>query len=172
MRLFLGIDLPKDIKESIATNLAHLKTSPKGWVDPHDYHLTLLFIGEADQQAIETIQTRLKRISFYPFQLELLRPEFFNRRVMYYSLTPSKDLDLLKQLVDKIYPEWVEAGSVPFLAHVTVKRWQRYEFDDLYKGVQKRPFKPVSFTVEEISLFKSETDQLGHKYHILSAKKF
>jgi 2'-5' RNA ligase len=49
MRLFLGIDVPSEIKAFLTDAYAPIQFSTKGWELPHDYHLTLLFIGETNQ---------------------------------------------------------------------------------------------------------------------------
>lgn len=172
MRLFLGVDLPPQIKTHIADFLRPLQDTPKGWENPHDYHQTLLFIGEASTEDAEFIKERLKNFSFHPFKLRTGEFQFFNRRIMYLGLNESSELQELKKLVDEAFPEWVRPEEKPFVPHITVKRWQRYEYAHLKRGLEERKFKPEYFEVMGLSLFKSEKDSLNRKYHVITTKYF
>lgn len=172
MRLFLGIDIPEEIKTEIDHFLRPLQKSQKGWENPHDYHQTLLFIGETPDRVAEEIKLRLKQFSFAPFKLCLDKFYFFNRRIMYLGFKPSSELLKLKKLIDESFPEWVKPESKPFIPHITVKRWQRYEYDDLASGLATREFPSREFIVSSIVLFKSEKDQEDKKYHVFHRKFF
>lgn len=167
MRLFIGIDFPQDFKEQICQELNVLKKSEKGWERAHDYHQTLLFIGEVDHSQIEVIKSRLDEISFRPFNLTSGSIEFFSRRIMFLSFKPSLELIELKNIIERKFPEWTKADSKPFVPHVTVKRWQRYEYEDLKNGLSRMHLKPLTITVSGLSLFKSEKDTEGNKYHVI-----
>lgn len=172
MRLFIGIEFPKEIKLEIDKFLAPLRKSSKGWEQPNDYHQTLLFIGEASVEQLADIQIRLEQISFKPFVLETFAFKFFSRRIMYLDFKPSVELIKLHAEVQKLFPEWIRPNDKEFLPHLTVKRWQRYEYDDLANGLKNREFKPIKFTVSSIALFKSEKDLMNNKYHIIYRKEF
>ncbi len=167
MRIFIGLDIPEDIKESIHQYLHHLQKTPKGWESPHDYHQTLLFIGSVKEDEAQEIKTRLQSVHFEPFELELTGVEFFSRRVMYLSLAPSKELLALKDRIENLFPEWLRPDRKAFIPHVTVKRWQRYEYDELKSGLNQRPFKRYKFKVNKIELFESKKDDNNHKYHVI-----
>lgn len=172
MRLFLGIDLPPDIKRDIQNYLQPIKQSPKGWVDPHDYHQTLLFIGESDDEEVEVLKERLETFSFYPFKVKLSHFQFFNRRVMFLGIDESPDLKKLKDKIENDFPEWVHRSGKPFIPHITVKRWQRYEYDHLKRGLAVREMDSMEFIVNSLCLFKSEKDSLNRKYHVIAEKMF
>lgn len=146
MRLFLGIDLPWELKKQIHDYLLPMQLSPKGWEHPHDYHQTLLFIGEVSDEDVDEIQSRLTEIVFSEFILTTSEFRFFPRRIMYLSFRPSHELMRLKQLVDMTFPEWGNRSE--------------------------KPFPPCSFTVSELCLYKSEKDSENRKYHIIGRKNF
>jgi 2'-5' RNA ligase len=166
-RLFLGIELSGPLKDAIAEALAPLKTSPKGWEDPFDYHVTLLFLGETPLEEIPLISHELRQISFAPFTLTFRSLVFFNRRVLYLSCDPSPELMQLKSQIDSHFPKYLKPESKKFIPHVTVKRWQRYEFQELKKRIEENPFEARSQRVDHLALFKSEKDSDNHKYHVL-----
>jgi 2'-5' RNA ligase len=172
LRLFIGINFPSEVKSKIAEFLQPIQLSPKGWVSPHDYHQTLLFIGETPESKVEEIKTRLNQISFSKFVLETLEFKFFNRRIMYLDFMPSADLIILAQKVQELFPEYVREYEKDFLPHITVKRWQRYEYDHLVEGLRGRALRPLQVLVNSVSLFKSERDLVGNKYHIIHQVNF
>ena len=167
MRLFLGLELPSTIKAQLAEYIAQLPQGRKGWENPHDFHLTLLFIGETPVDQIPIIQERMKELKFSSFEIEIGPLKFFNRRVMYLSLLPSSELSDLQQQVNEKFPEWLDPQAKPFLPHITVKRWQRYEYDELYQAIALKPLRPLPVEIKEISLFKSEKDSENRKYHVI-----
>jgi 2'-5' RNA ligase len=168
MRLFLGIDLPAQIKTEIANYLSPIKKSEKGWEKSHDYHQTLLFIGEVSDEDFQLINQRLHQIDFSSFHLQTSSFQFFNRRVMYLGIEKSPELLELKRQIDELFPEWSSKQTKGFHPHITVKRWQRYEHAELVGGLSVRNWTGKSFLVENVALFKSEKDEHQHKYHVVA----
>lgn len=172
MRLFLGLEIPLNVKEQIFAHLKPLQNSVKGWENAHDYHQTLLFIGESSQEDLESIIQRMDQIHFKAFNLTTNDFAFFSRRIMYLGFKPSAELLKLKDEVESLYSEWMKPGSKPFIPHVTVKRWQRYEFDELEKGIKAKALPEITFEIRSLSLFKSEKDPSNNKYHVIYRREF
>jgi 2'-5' RNA ligase len=172
MKLFIGIDLPEEMKSKIKQTLhpLQLSSSPAGvgWERSHDYHQTLLFIGETSEEKIPEIKERMNKIVFVPFELRTNGFSFFNTRIMYVDFHPSLELNALKKKINSEFPEYIRPGEKVFVPHVTVKRWQRYEYDLLAEGIKKHRLPDLRFTVERISLFKSERDEHNLKYHVIN----
>ncbi|MFP5387469.1 MAG: RNA 2',3'-cyclic phosphodiesterase, partial [Bacteriovoracia bacterium] len=127
MRLFIGLEVPLHLKNHIHKFLLPMQVTGKGWENPHDYHQTLLFIGETPENEVNKIIERLDALEFHPFELKLSQFQFFNRRIMYLALHPSGDLIELKKTINDAFPEWGQEETKEFIPHITVKRWQRYE---------------------------------------------
>lgn len=51
--------------------------------------------------------------------------------------------------------------------HITLKRYQRYEYAELEKKIFQNPFEARSIMVDHLSLFKSEKDVQNLKYHVI-----
>lgn len=167
MRVFLGIEIPENIKQVIYNFLLPLHKSEKQWEKAHDFHQTLLFIGEASHEQINAIKKKMSSIVFPPFELETSEFKFLNRRLLYLDLIPSNELEILYNQVQELFPEWIRPFDKKFLVHITVKRWQRYEYEDLFLGLQERKFPHMKFTVKSVALFKSERDVENNKYHVI-----
>lgn len=166
-RLFLGLEIPHDVKSHISDYLKPMHQSPKGWEHPSDYHQTLLFIGETNEENLNIIKERMLLIDYHPFTLKLSEFKFFNRRIMYLGMGPSISLMELKIQIDELFSPWVNPLEKPFIPHITVKRWQRYEFDHLDQGLKSSVFGEISFPVNTISLFESKKDSENRKYHVI-----
>jgi 2'-5' RNA ligase len=171
IKLFIGIELPKEIKLQIGDFLEPIHQLPKGWVNPLDYHQTLLFIGSTPISKLEEIKNRLDQISFHSFMLETSDFKFLPRRIMYLDFRPSLELFILTARVQELFPEYVRENEKDFLPHITVKRWQRYEYSGLVRGLEGTKFMPLSFLVSSIALFKSERDSKNVNYHVIHKKK-
>ena len=167
MRLFLGIEIPENIKSAISSYLEPLKKSPEGWEVSHDYHLTLLFIGEIDAVKLMEIKTKIEIVKFEPFIINIGELRFFNRRVAYMQVEPNPQLLSLRQKIHELFPAWVKSDEKPFVPHITVKRWQRYEYDEMLKGIEGKSFSE-SFEVRVVSIFESKKDSRGFKYHTIN----
>lgn len=172
MRLFLGINLTTDIKNSIHEYLLPMQLSQKGWENPHDYHQTLLFIGEVGDEMVSEVEKRMESIEFYPFTLKTAGIRFFNRRIMYLGIQGSKELSELKSQINDLFPEWAQKETKSFLPHITIKRWQRYEYDHLEKSILSAPVPDWEIKVKGLSLFKSEKNHLNQKYHEIKFVRF
>lgn len=165
MRLFLGLNLAPSLKDSIYRYFLPMHESIKGWESAHDYHQTLLFIGEVDKLLASEIAKRMETIKFHPFRLNIDGVKFFNRRIMYLSINPSHDLLELKRIINDSFPEWVKLETKTFHPHITIKRWQRYEYDHLLEAISNAKRPSWEFDVRGLSLFKSEKNHLNQKYH-------
>lgn len=172
MRLFLGLEIPQNVKDYIYNYLLPIQLSPKGWENPHDYHQTMLFIGESTDDDVDEITQRLKAFRFAEFNLTLSHITFFNRRIMYIAASDAPELNELKKQVDLSFPQWVNKSEKQFLPHVTVKRWQRYEYEHLKAGLARQEFIPQTFLVNKLCLFKSQKDELNRKFHIMDCQDF
>ena len=79
MRLFLGIDLPDNVKENISLvrdKFIGVRGKIK-WVPKENLHVTLKFLGDVDENKIENIREKLTTIYFRPFRLRLSGLCFF-----------------------------------------------------------------------------------------------
>lgn len=167
MRLFIGIEIPEEIKNFLLMAYSPIRSSHKGWEDPRDYHLTLLFIGETNEEKKTEIIERMKTIKSPKFTLTTSELSFFPRRVMYQGFEESVELIKLHEQIQELFPEWGDLHPKQYITHMTVKRFQRYEVEELQKRIREHPYGKKSFEVSEIVLYKSEKDSKNQKYHVL-----
>lgn len=167
MRCFIGLEIPENVKKEIHKAILPLRANSKGWEDPHDYHQTLCFIGECSNEELSLIKKRLDQIFFAPFVLETEEIKFLRRRIMYLDLKPSDKLLDLIQKIKKQFPEWIRSEEKEFLPHITLKRWQRYEYDKLLEESKKIHIPSMSIAINSLALFESCKNQFNQKYHVI-----
>ncbi|MGM0578791.1 MAG: RNA 2',3'-cyclic phosphodiesterase [Myxococcota bacterium] len=66
-RLFVAVDVPDTVRERLEALRAELRGAR--WVSPDKYHLTLRFIGDADDDGFERIRAALRGVRREPFVL-------------------------------------------------------------------------------------------------------
>ena len=133
LRLFVAIDLPEDVRESLGrlqTDLRRHDLSGLRWTRPQGVHLTLKFLGETPASSLAAIEAALARaVSGMPsFRLALGAPGTFgNRRgprVLWVDV--EGELQPLQQLQAAIERELAAAGFAPeergFSPHLTLAR--------------------------------------------------
>ncbi len=180
-RLFLAINLPREIKDKLAhlqQELAHTRAQVR-WVRPEGIHLTLKFFGEVPEEMIDTLarlaqetvvqkacgslRFRVKGLGTFP---SLRRP-----RVIWVGL--EGDLSKLLSLQQALEEAFAKLGFVPedrpFVPHLTLGRVKSGKGLDqlvsIIKRYQAEPFAlPEEFEVSEIILYQSILKPSGAVY--------
>lgn len=168
IRSFLAIELPVDLKKTIAEYLAELIQIPSQvkWVSARQTHLTLKFFGSITQEALENISEVLFPViaDYPPFQLTLKGlggfPNLFRPRVIWLSLGGEIEiLQGLHQTIEKaLVPLGIPKEDRPFQGHLTLGRNKDNQINEvlyqrLSKGLKEEAF---PFEVRELILFRSD----------------
>ena len=133
LRLFVAIDLPEDVRESLGGLQADLRRHDLPglrWTRPEGVHLTLKFLGETPASSLAAIEGALARAvrGAQPFRLALGAPGTFgNRRgprVLWVDV--EGDVKPLQQLQAAVERELAAAWFAPeergFSPHLTLAR--------------------------------------------------
>lgn len=164
-RLFVAIDLPEQIKASLAGFARELPAAR--WVGPEELHLTLRFIGEVDQETFSAIKVALSGISFAAFPITLRGVGHFppgrRPRVLWIGTDPCDRLIALQQELELAL---IGAGIPPderrFSPHITIARLKETppaavnHFEMQHGGLSCPPF-----VVSEFILYSSILTQKG-----------
>mgnify|MGYP001118827682 CR=1 FL=1 len=161
MRLFLAIDIPKEVKEKIYAKLSNLRINYRNfnWVPAENYHITLYFFGETNRS--ENIDRRIRRAVFDQegFYLYSNSLDFFlRRRKMIIFLNFQRERKL-ESLVEKINKEFFSDfhQEKKYLPHLTLARCRlpsKQQYFLLKKKIKEIKIN-VFFPVKEIILFQS-----------------
>lgn len=163
MRLFIGIDLPSEIKQALLELQSELRNQGVNgsWKSKENFHLTLEFLGELDMSTVPTICECLAKASrsIKPFPLRIgglgVFPSFKRPHTLWTSVDGR--LNELHQLRDRIHSELASQGfnleERKFKPHITLASRPKLNDEDL-SDLRTKEF--GEFRVEEIILFKSE----------------
>lgn len=128
MRLFVGVQLPQDVRD----RLARLSSGLPGarWIAPENLHVTLRFIGDADGPLEEDIDTALSSVDAPGFPLTLAGIDQFGRGHMAHTAWVGIAAQpALVHLRDKVESVLVRAGLEPerrkYTPHVTLARLKK-----------------------------------------------
>lgn len=159
MRLFVAIDLPDRVKQAVAT----LCRGAAGvrWLPPEQLHLTLRFIGEADDAVEGAIRRGLAEVGSPPFPLTLRGVGCFpspqRPRVLWVGLGGSDPLERLQQQVEAaVITAGLPAEGRHFSPHITLARLREQRGTELIPFLTRNaPFESEPFTVDAFHLYSS-----------------
>jgi 2'-5' RNA ligase len=126
MRLFVGLDIPEDIRERMRAYVGDLKRrgAQAKWTNPDGWHITLKFIGWTKRDA--EIRDSLKQISAPAFQIGLRDVGFFTPRqprIFYAGIeAPAALVELAGKIDLALVKCGVEAEKKPYSPHLTLAR--------------------------------------------------
>lgn len=172
-RVFLGLDLPEDVKQAVAPLCAGLPDCR--WVTPDNFHITLSFLGETDEGTLEDLDRRLSDISVSPFTLSLKGCGVFetSREPKTLWLGVAGALEPLKRLQTKCLLACEAVGLRPerrkFKPHMTLARFRKAPQNRLVDFLQAHEgFESPSFEVAGFQLFQSHLSRKGADYEVLA----
>lgn len=169
MRLFLAIEIPKDIKKQIAEELTQIKNEHRDfqWVPEENYHITIHFFGETDR--LEQIKKRLSEILFdaQPFFLYSSNIDLFlkSRITIYLNFFREKRLENIEKNIREVY-EGGNANEIKFIPHLTLASCRipsKQQYFVLKKRLEKIKTE-IELKVKSLTLFESILNE-GKPYY-------
>lgn len=180
IRSFIAIELPNDVKSSLAILLNNLKPGNESsvkWVAPGSIHLTLKFLGNIPENKViditQAIEKSIKGISSFTLALHQLGgfPNLRSPRVVWVGI--SGDIEVVTRLQKNIDRAMIPLGfqgeKRGFSPHLTLGRVRdkvtSKEKLELRTRIESQGVKnPSPFSVNEISLMKSTLARSGAIY--------
>lgn len=170
-RLFVAIPLSEELKEALAAQKRAIKLRQARFVDPEKCHVTLLFLGDVQEEHIpkihELLQQELALIK--PFVLHFHNLSFGPKpkwpRLLWMEAEKNESFVSLGKKIQTALTEFIEKKDdrEPH-AHITIARLPHFHL----QGDEKLPsfdFKPLS--VEKCLLIESTLTYKGPLYTIL-----
>ena len=178
IRSFIAVELPDMIREEIAKVQSVLKRAGGDvrWVRPESVHLTLKFLGDVEEDAVEPlIEAAARAVAPHPvLDLSLkgigVFPDRRKLRVVWLGLDGDiESLKLLQKDVEKAAAEFgFDPEKRPFRPHLTLGRVKsgrnRVDLLDQIDTIQPRI---IEFTVRDLVYFKSVLKPSGAEYTVL-----
>ena len=164
-RLFVAVDLPDDVRSSLAGVCRPIPGAK--WVPPEQLHLTLRFIGDADDSTFAAIRNALAGVHGVSFPLAVRGVGHFppgkHPRVMWVGLEPCEPLLALQQEIETAV---VAAGIPPdprrFSPHITIARLKEAQLargDEFEAACRTLAYEP--FPIAEFHLYSSTLSSKG-----------
>ena len=182
MRLFLAINLEPDVRRAVVEAAAPLRAVAPGlaWVSEPRLHLTLKFLGEQPEEAVEPIASAMREVAAKQrtIAVELggvgAFPNFQRPRVVWMGVTPAPKLELLHHDVECATSELgFELDGRPFRPHLTLARVKPRTGDAASFSALARKAKTVDYAeeilVSSIDLMLSERSPAGARYRLLAS---
>ena len=131
MRLFVAIDIPREIRDALATFLKDLRgIAPEAkWVRAENLHVTLKFLGETAPEKVSAIVNTLSSLrTAQPVSLEFRGMGFFPNekrpRVFWSGMDASANLKALAEDIDRsLHQLGFPLEQRPFTPHLTLARF-------------------------------------------------
>ena len=184
MRAFLAIELPVSVRAELARLQQYLQQSRADvkWVEAHNLHLTLRFLGDLSDQQRAAVELACRRVaaSSTPVTLSCSDvgafPSLSAPRVIWVGLID--DMDVLTAMAEQVEAELIQAGfseaDKPFSAHVTIGRVRSPRGQsELVRAMRSVSWIPVDpFTVDHLTLFRSDLSSTGPTYSVVATFPF
>jgi len=184
MRSFIAVDVSSD---TIAKVQNDILLSTEGWdlkdvkpVESHNFHFTLIFLGEISENAVDRIIEKLSGFQFEPFTITYTGiggfPNPAHARVIWVGVD-SESVQKLTALANAVVVKMSELGfkpDKPFSAHMTLLRSRSRPVNARYLSSKYQGRIFGSDRIEKVNLKKSELTKSGPVYsnvYTVEAKK-
>lgn len=167
-RLFIAVDLPEAVRAKMKSVCAGV-TGAK-WATDTQMHLTLRFIGAADDALFGRIKKALTYVQVPAFDLEMSSTGCFpgvrNARILWAGIRHNETIILLKKAVDEALSlEGLEPEDRPFSPHITLARIKTINRAEISRFLScNENFTCPTFTVTEFHLYSSTLSKTGATY--------
>jgi 2'-5' RNA ligase len=177
-RIFIAINLPKDIKEKIYRYQSKWPELPCRWVKKENLHLTLAFLGYLHDEEVFEVCKITKEVSArqgpFPIKFNLITygPLKKNPRLVWIEGEKSGELGNLQKDLETsllgISSELAKEQRV-YLPHITLCRLRQFEFRRLELEERPEINEEVDITLEvnSIEIMESRLKRGGPEYAIL-----
>jgi RNA 2',3'-cyclic 3'-phosphodiesterase len=183
-RIFCAIELSAAVRSRIQQHVDRLRAAvPEfraSWSRVENIHLTVKFFGNVEQNMIPRIAGAALRAvnEFQPFDISIAGSGAFPKpsqpRVLWIGVEDhtGKLAELQRQFENECEAEGFQKEKRPFRPHLTIARIRKPEgARAAAEANQTLSFKPITLTVNELVVFRSEPSSTGSKYTTLSRQK-
>jgi 2'-5' RNA ligase len=168
VRLFFALWPDEQVRARLARCARELRTSCGGRPVPAQrLHMTLAFLGDADDKKIEEVERAAGEVAPRALSLVLDQPGYWkHNRIVWAgaSAVPAGLAELVLELRGALARSRIAFDPKPFAAHVTLLR-------DARKPRAMPALEPIAWDVQGFALLRSQLQPAGGDYEILNAWK-
>ncbi|MDH4158526.1 MAG: RNA 2',3'-cyclic phosphodiesterase [candidate division Zixibacteria bacterium] len=175
MRLFIALPLPREAEEELGRIIFLLKQKGGSvkWVTPKNIHLTMKFLGDTEENLVDSINEQIDAIArdFTPVETAITRlgafPNLSRPRVIWAGL--DKNIEVLAEISGKVEAAVESLGfereERSFKAHLTLGRVrQPAGLGNLTNYIKSLDVPEMSFRMDQLVLFRSTLTPRGPVY--------
>ena len=178
IRAFIAIKLDPQTVEQISEAIDDLKPRIGNirWVSPTNFHFTLKFLGNIEEDKIAPIAQALE-LELQPFPRFSINakglgvfPDLKRPRVLWVGLQAKALSALVAKVESVLEPLGFAREKRAFQPHLTIGRWRQFERSSSRFGEELERWQGHEFgasPVAEVIFFQSELKQAGAIYHPL-----
>lgn len=162
-RLFFAIALPQDLRNQLEL-LQKMCPFTGRPVSPHNFHITLLFLGELSRTQLDNIIEAIEIPAIKPFQIELNQFAYYPKaEVGCLEVAPSEQLTELHQHISRNLKQagiHFKQSTKPFLPHITLYR-------DATINAEISQSVHHQLKIDHFCLMESQFNQKGVYYEVI-----
>ena len=166
-RLFTGLEIPKALSEELSLLRGGLPGAR--WIDPENYHVTLRFIGDVDDDIAQEIAWLLGKVRRKDFELRFDGLQSFGGRkprALIAAVAPSQSVMELQAEHERLMRRvGLDPEARKYTPHVTLARLRdtsSFEVADYLSA--RAAFRSLPFPVSRFVLFSSRASVGGGPY--------
>jgi len=173
-RVFVAVNMPDEVKEELIKISEKWSGLPVRWTKKDSIHITLCFVGEADEEKVykikESLETVVPNHTKLPIYINsiTLGPSEFNPKMIWANGEVTDDF---KKLVKDLHKHLPECKYIPekinnFKLHITLARVKE-KFGRLNKMPSIKEKVNLRFNAESVELMESKLLKDGAEYGMI-----
>lgn len=183
MRLFVGINFPKRLRQRIYSAARPLRDEgfPVRWVEPDDFHMTLKFLGEVRRERVPDIERAIAGVAAATagFATALAGfgafPTIRRPRVVWIGAEATSELRCLKQDLEwALAPLGFDSETRAFHPHVTLGRGKADGGAGAFRGLDVL-MASMTFSsevrVHTLDLIQTRRTPSGSRYSVVAGAR-
>jgi RNA 2',3'-cyclic 3'-phosphodiesterase len=168
LRLFTGLSIPVLLRQRMTVMQGGIDGAR--WTERENFHITLTFIGEIDEQKAEDVDEALSGVRTEKFNLRLKGTGSFTQgkypKVLWVGVEQNEVLNRLKEKIDRALESYgVDFEKRKYAPHVTLARLNHVDEAKVAEFMQQHNlFVTEEFEVDEFLLYQSHQTKNGSVY--------
>ncbi|MGZ8158458.1 MAG: RNA 2',3'-cyclic phosphodiesterase [Methylobacter sp.] len=162
-RLFFALWPDDETRQTLARLSQSIAAKGCKWVQPHNLHATLVFLGQVNEDVASLIRQLAAGIAVPPFELTFDRLSYWSRpRVLCLTCrqpVPEAAMMLASALTEAAENCDLQTDTRPYTPHITLARHARY--------LPEVTFEPIIWRAEAFCLVESCSEPGGVIYKVI-----